>query len=436
MRPTLRAVFLFAAGIPLSLVLVLVDARLWPLALAYLGAAIFLTGVDALRAVPWRAMRIEVVSPDTLFIGDRDALAVDLTIADGWPATTVELATDVGPILSPPQLQSAVLVPGRRLRLSVPLVPTRRGTAHIYRLWLRWHGPWALMLRQRIHPVSATIPVVPNLRAVRHAAIQFSSRDAPFGFKPQSQQGEGSEFESLRDYVPGLDHRSIDWKHSARHRTLVCKQFRAERNHQIVLAFDTGHLMSEPLDGVPKLDRAINVGLLLGYVSLRSGDRVGLFGFDSQVRLFTRPIGGVHNFARLQRTTAQLEYRPEETNFTLGLTDLLSRLDRRTLVILQTEFVDTITAELMVENLERMAQRHLIIFVTLQDPALYAAVDAPPRAIGDMTRSVIADDFIRERLIVFERLRRLGVHCLDAPSETIDASLINRYLLIKRKELI
>ena len=120
----------------------------------------------------------------------------------------------------------------------------------------------------------------------------------------------------------------------------------------------------------------------------------------------------------------------------MGLTDLLGRLNRRSLVILQTEFVDTITAELMVENLQRMAARHLVVFVTLQDPALYSTVGAPPQTVGDVTRSVIADDFIRERQIVFERLRRLGVHCLDAPSETIDVNLVNLYLLIKRKELI
>ncbi len=78
----------------------------------------------------------------------------------------------------------------------------------------------------------------------------------------------------------------------------------------------------------------------------------------------------------------------------------------------------------------------MVVFVTLQDPSLYSSVDAPPRTVGDVTRSVIADDFIRERMIVFERLRRLGVHCLDAPSGRIGVDLVNRYLLIKRKELI
>ena len=259
---------------------------------------------------------------------------------------------------------------------------------------------------------------------------------ALFGIKPQRQQGEGSEFEALREYVPGLDPRSIDWKHSARHHSLVCKEFRSERNHQIVLAFDTGHLMSEPLEGLTKLDHAVNAGLQLGYVSLRAGDRIGVYGFDSRVRQFSQPTGGVGTFWRLQRAASELDYSPDETNFTLGLSSLAARLDRRSLIILQTEFVDTVTAELMLENVERLAGRHLVVFVCLQDPQLAATVGGEPASLNSLARSVIADEFLRERRVVLERLRRLGVHCLDVKAEQIGPALINRYLEIKRRELI
>ena len=436
MRVTLRAVLLLAAGLPLSLGLVFFDEGLWPLGFAYLLAVVVVIGIDGLGALPPRALRIEVTPPKLLYIGDGDDMQITLSAPAGWPATNAEIACDVGPNLPTPPLGQAAIRPGQAESLSLHLVPKRRGSAEVHRLWLRWPGPLKLMTRQRVEPLGLVIPVVPNVRAIRSAALRYWSRDALFGIKPQSQQGEGSDFESLRDYVPGFDHRAIDWKHSARHRRLVCKEFRSERNHQIVLAFDTGHLMSEPLKGIPKLDHAVNAGLLLGYVSLRSGDRVGIFGFDSQVRLALQPGAGVQHFSRLQWASAELAYRHEETNFTLGLADLLTRLSRRSLVVLQTEFVDTITAELMVENLARVAGRHLVILVTMQDPDLQATAEAAPGSLGDMARSVIADELVRERLIVLERLRRLGVHCLHAPIERIGVDLVNRYLSIRRKELI
>ncbi len=240
----------------------------------------------------------------------------------------------------------------------------------------------------------------------------------------------------MREYVPGLDARAIDWKHSARHRAMICKEFRTERNHQIVLAIDTGHLMSETLDGIPKLDHAINAGLLLAYASLRHGDRVGLFGFDSEVRLAMAPVAGLGGFERLRRAAAGLDYNAEETNYTLGLARLTAGLNRRSLIILQTDFVDTITAELMIDNLRRLGRRHLILFVALSEPGLAAAAQAPPASVAELTRAVIADEFLRERRVVLERLRRLGVHCLDAPSSSLGADLVNRYLEIKRHELI
>ena len=436
MRPTLRAAILFIAGVPLSLALVLVDATFWPYGLAILGFSVLITGIDAVLGLPARALDVTWDLPEALYIGDQDPMTLSLSVRRRHSRAMIEIACDVGAVLeSPPRLWTAV-GSGGATSVAVPLRPSRRGIAQVHRIWLRWTGPLGLFRRQRTIDMEASVPVIPNLRAVRQAALHFSAWDALHGTKVQPQQGEGSEFNALREYVPGLDHRSMDWKQSARHRKLVCKEFQTERNHQIVLAFDTGHLMSEPLDGIPKLDHAINSALLIAYMSLRGGDRIGVYGFDSTVRHYSAPVGGTPSFTRLQRASAELDYHFEETNFTLGLADLAGRLNRRSLIILQTEFVDTVTAELMVENLGRLAARHLVLFVTLRDPVLHAVADAAPSSTLDMTRSVIADDFLRERRIVFQRLRRLGIHCLEAPSHTIGVSLLNRYLDIKRQELI
>ncbi|HTO83460.1 MAG TPA: DUF58 domain-containing protein [Methylomirabilota bacterium] len=435
-RPTRRAVLLFGLGVPAALVPLLVDARLWPVGLTFFGAALLLLGVDAILAPAPRAFAATIRAPATLYLGEDGLLSLDLALPSGRFAVDVEAKCDVGELLTPPPDHRFVVGPRQVAHVEFPLQAKRRGPASLERLWLRWSGPLGLATRQRIEPLARTLPVLPSIRAVRTGAARFFSPDALFGSKAQNQQGDGSEFDALRAYMSGLDHRSIDWKHSARHHQLVCKEFRTERNHPIILAFDTGYLMSEPLAGIPKLDHAISAGLLLGYMSLKSGDQVGIFAFDSAVRRYSGPAGGTRQFARLQRLAAELAYRHEETNFTLGLTDLLGRLNRRSLVVLMTDFVDTITAELMVENLGRLAARHLVICVTLQDPALFATVEAAPASLDDVARSVVADGFIRERTVVFERLRRLGVHSLDVPAERMGMEMLNRYLLIKRRELI
>ncbi|MDA0662337.1 MAG: DUF58 domain-containing protein [Proteobacteria bacterium] len=436
MQPTLRAFIVFAAGIPLGFALILADETLWPLAFGYLTFAAAITTGDAVLTPRIGAFAIDLQIPPMLYVGDRDAITVTLSGAALRHPTMMTLACDTGDTLEPPPHQLCRIIPGERFDIRIPLIPNRRGQAVIHRLWLRWHGPLGLVERRHIRNTGVSVPIVPNIRAVRSAALSLSVRDAAFGVKIQRQSGEGTEFDALRDYMPGLDHRSIDWKHSARHHKLVCKEFRTERNHQVILAFDTGHLMSTPLHGIPRIDHAINAGLLLGHASLRHGDRIGVFGFDAQTRVSAEPFGGIHEFSRLMRLTSEIEYHQEETNFTRGLMELMTRLKRRSLIILQTEFVDTVTAELMVENLQRLAARHLVIFVSMHDPRLHSPPERSLRTLKDVNRLVVADGFLRERRTVFERLRRMGIHCIDAPSHAVGAELLNRYIHIKQLELI
>jgi uncharacterized protein (DUF58 family) len=327
-------------------------------------------------------------------------------------------------------------MPGAAGEGRFPLLAARRGHIRVGAVWARWRGPLGLVQMSQRAEIGRAIDVVPNVRGVRSSALQFVAREALFGSKVQEQRGEGTEFESLRDYVTGMDSRFIDWKHSARHRKLVSKEFRTERNHQIILAFDTGYLMTEPVDGLARLDHAINAGLLLSWISLQGGDFVGLLAFDEILRQYQQPRRGVSTFPRLQRASASLDYRHTETNFTLGLAELSTRLRRRALVILFTEFVDTVTAELMIEATQRLARRHVVIFVTLRDAVLHGIADASPTSFGRVAESVIAHDFLRDRMTVLERLGRLGVHCLDVPSRSLPIGLINRYLMIKQRGLL
>src|SRR5262249_9378132 len=154
----------------------------------------------------------------------------------------------------------------------------RRGKAEVEAAWLRVAGPLGLMERTLKLPVQGAINAVPNIEGARGAALQLSSRsEIRAGLKIEKFQGDGSEFDSLKEFHQGSDQRAIDWKASARHKKLLARHFRAERNHQIVFAVDTGRLMAEPChDGsssaradLPRLDHAISALLTLAYVSAR-----------------------------------------------------------------------------------------------------------------------------------------------------------------------
>ncbi|MBA3393653.1 MAG: DUF58 domain-containing protein [Deltaproteobacteria bacterium] len=444
MRPTIRCLVLFIAGIPVSLAAVSIDPRLWTVWISYLGAALMLTGIDAVLGLPKRRLRVKLEAPEQVFIGDTTPARIVLT-APGKRSAELGILAELDDDLAPQPEVWATIRPGgapgddpkvARHVHELPLSPRRRGDHAIRAVHLRWRGPLGLIEKRVARPLGTKVGVVPNIGAVRAIALRmFADQNFMQGLKVERFIGDGSEFESLREYVVGLDHRAMDWKSSARHRKLLCQEFRAERNHQVVLAVDAGQLMSEPVGGVPKLDHAINAAILLGWFCLRTGDRVGLVGFDERVRQWAEPAGGMHTFRRLQALSAEIDYCAVETNYTLTLAELSTRLRRRSLVVLFTDFLDTVTAELMIDNVTRLARRHLVLFVAVRDPSLETRALARPRTLGTLHEAVVAGDFGRERSIVLERLKRAGAHCIDVAPDQFSMALVNRYLDIKRREL-
>ena len=290
-RPTRAAILLAAAGIAVALLPVFVSPGLWRVWVAFVGSAGLLAGADALLAASPRSLRISATAPRLLYIGDDPGeLCIEVGAPDSWRRASA--LCDLDPLFMPqPEQKVSPAVP-----LRVPLVALRRGEARLRALWVRWRGPLGLVQRELRHPLDLTVAIAPNVRAVRRTALRFfGARQFLSGIKVERYTGDGSEFEALREYQAGLDHRAMNWKASARHRKLLSQEFRAERNHQVVVAIDTGHLMREPLVGIPRLDHAINGGLLLSYFCLRTGDRVGLFGFDEKVRCFAGDYPAKHS---------------------------------------------------------------------------------------------------------------------------------------------
>ena len=421
-------VLLTASGAPLALLIGVMFPSVWVVTLAWPILVIAAAMLDFVQALSRRDIEVQPDLPSTLYIGASDDVVFLLGFKNNAAApASLEARLETSELLKSEQISSDL---GAGFRLT----PLRRGNATVDALWLRWKGPFGLIWRQVRLVQGIEIAITPDVRSVSQEAMRMFSRDALFGQKAQLDRGAGSEFDALREFTTGMDKRTIDWKQSARHRQLIAKEYRNERNHPIHFVFDTGRLMSQPLDGVPRIDRAVNAALLMAYVSLKLGDRVGLFGFDEQPRLATGAISGANAFPLLQRQASKLEYTAMETNFTLGLTRLGAHLDRRSLIVIFTDFADTTSAELMLEHLNRLLKQHLVLFVAFQDEELESLLDAEPIEAEDITRAVVAAELLKERDIVLNRLSRMGAQILDTRANALNIELVNRYLGLKQQD--
>lgn len=381
----------------------------------------------------FKRMRIaDVFFASEMFVGETEILTLDVPrSANGLSA---RIAWPEG-LDGPHEIAFAALDGGVAQAL-VPVRAKRRGHWDISAVWLFW--PSKLRLLEFVPKVALelSVDVVPNIGLVQSGRITSTVLSTLYGIKENRAIGDGSEFHQLRDFVQGMDVKSIDWKRSARHRTLVAKDLRAERNHHVIVALDNGYLMREEIDGLPKIDHAVTAALATAWAAAIGGDMVGLFTFDARPRLFVSPKPGRLAFARLRTSTAALAYVSAETNHTLALTDLNARTPRRSLIIVFSDFVDTTTAELLVENMAVLAKRHVIIFVALRDPHLENMASASPQNMDAVATLVSTGQLIGERRIVLERLARLGIVIVDAVPAQVTANLISAYLDIKAREVI
>ncbi|CDX24785.1 conserved hypothetical protein [Mesorhizobium sp. ORS 3324] len=431
--PSGRAVWAAAAGAIPAFLIALALPHVWYLGLLWICVLIAFLAVDAAAGRGRASLSATLTAPPQVGVGGR----FTLHIAAGLGARPRRLQARVGhdQRLSPVNGTGGAL-PASGGTLDLEFDAIRRGIASFDRLWLRWQGPFGLIWNQVVLPMDRKIAVLPDVSRARDEAITLLQRSALADGHTQKRAGQGREFEALKEYQPGMGRRMIDWKRSARHGKLLAREFRIEENNNIVLAIDSGRLMCEPVAGVPKVDRAVTAALLSAFIALKGGDLVSLFSFDSRPRVSSGAVRGSPSFTMIQKRAAEIDYSTEETNFTLALTTLAAKLDRRSLVIIFTDFVDSISAELMLRTVGRLTERHLVLFMLMKDVELETLADMAPAAPEDVARAVTAGDLLRQRQVVIGRLRLLGAHVIEADHQRLGPALVERYIQLKEENLL
>ncbi len=388
-----------------------------------LGAVCF---IDLLRTQPGRRLRISLEAPDHLFAGDQANLTITI---DPMPVG-IDLRLDMSPELG------VALTPPQDTQLQGQFWVNARGRFEIRNLWALWPSSMGLFDVVHKRKLDHMVSGMPNVQPVLSGQITTQVQSMLYGVKDTQFRGEGSEFHQLGDFVAGMDPRSIDWKRSARHNSLLARETHAERNHQIILCVDNGFLMREKLGNLPKIDRAINAALATAWAAGLGGDLVGFYTFDSQPRVYLPPVPGRMAFGNIRAKAAELEYASVESNHTLALAHLNGQLNRRSLVVVFSDFADSTTAELMVENLAVLNRHHVLIYVSLRNPEIDDILNPAEATRQSISMAVSAGQIQKEREIVLDQLRRLGIVCLDVAPENLTPELVSTYLDIKARELI
>ena len=402
-------------------------------------------GVDAALAGPVGQLLVARSGDSRVRLGEAAVTRLAVTnpgrrrvrgpVRDAWPpsagATPRRLVLD--------------LPAGQRRVLSSTLVPTRRGDRHAVRVTVRSLGPLGLAARQGSRAVPGAVRALPAFTSRRHLPSRLARLRELDGASPVAVRGQGTEFDTLRAYVPGDDVRSIDWRGTARGGGVVVRTWRPERDRSVFVVLDCGRTSAGRLETgrgpTTRLDVLLDAALLLVVLAARAGDRVGFVALDRAVRARVRDPGRVRALAEVTAASTSVEPALVETDHRLLARTVLTAAPAGSLVVVLTGLDGPVVADGLVPALRPLLARHTVVVAAVTDPAsaevpaAEGGAGAADGVTGTVDGAYRAGAAARERLDRADAaalLERVGAVVVDAPPETVAPRLADVYLELKR----
>jgi uncharacterized protein (DUF58 family) len=365
-------------------------------------------------------VRLGETAAVTLTVENLGGRRVKARVRDAWPPSAA----------AEPRSADLRIPPGERRRVEIALTPTRRGDREAVTVTVRSTGPLGLAARQLSRPVPWRVRVLPAFPSRRHLPARLARLRELTGRHTALIRGQGTEFDSLREYVDGDDVRSIDWRATARRGDVVVRTWRPERDRRIYLVLDTGRTAAGRVGDIPRLDCSMDAALLLGALASRAGDRVDLLAYDRRVRARVEGVSRTDLLTSMVQAMAPLEPELIESDAAGMVSTLMARVRQRCLVVLLTELNTAAIEEGLLPLLPQLTSRHLLMIAAVSDPRVseMAASRGDLAAVYD---AAAAERARAERRRLTAELRTYGVEVVDAPPDEIAPALADAYLALK-----
>jgi uncharacterized protein (DUF58 family) len=439
----------FALLAPALLVMAALVPAITPAAVLYLVGLVVILFVDRYAAGQPDQFTITRHHDSKLSLGAENPITVRVESRAQRPVHVT--VRDEAPLLfvgsdAENTTHARTVYPRTTAELTYHVRPVRRGDFTFGNITVRYASPLHFYTRQATIPAENTVKVYPNLYEIRKYDL-LVRRDqlAEMGLRNVRIRGEGSAFESLREYSQGDPYKIINWKATARRGKPIATDYEPERSQRVVAMLDAGRMMRSPIRvddpggvswNMAKLDFVLNSVLLFSYVATLKGDQVGMLTFADQVRQYIPPAAGRAQFQKLLEAMYALQSEPVEADYGRALAFLRAQSKKRALVVLFTDLSGLRASEMLTTHVPPLLPRHLPVVVTIRDPALDDEARQPLQSSEAVYRRAVAEQLIDERQLLLDTLKRRGVLTLDVAAEHLTISVVNQYLQLKARQYL
>ncbi len=315
------------------------------------------------------------------------------------------------------------------------VMPKERGEWEFSSLQLLFSSPLHFWRRKIIHNTKSNGRTYPDFKKM----LALGGQDLRgilerVGLKNIRKRGQGLEFQSLREYQPGDPVKAIDWHATGRRQKPIIREYQEEQDQQVLFLLDTGYRLHRREGEYMQFDSALNAVLLLSYVALKHEDSVAVGTFGNEER-WLRPRKGMSTLTQLMNNLYDLYSAPVPSSPFSALENALSRLNRRTFIILISNFREE-DGESLSWILPRIKRRHLLLLVSLRELEAEKLSARHPSNAEEAMESAAAFSYMFSRQQLYKKWERSGLLSLEASSSDLSPALINSYLSVKRSGLL
>lgn len=291
--------------------------------------------------------------------------------------------------------------------------------------------------RKIVSSTPETIAVYPSFSQLKKIQlIAFSNINNMQGNSKNKFLGNNKEFEEIKEYVPGDDYRSINWKATARIDKLMVNKYQQEKSQKIIQVIDMGRTMKMPFDELTLLDYSINSALAISNIIIKKQDKAGIITYSNKIHNELKPANSPIQMKKIMELLYAQQTNFAESSLETVFLNITKGISGRSLIILYTNFESIQGLERQLPLLKKMAQNHLFLLVTFINTEMLALLQNQTNNLENVYVQTIAEKMILQKKLFLKQLSHYGIMHLYIKPKELTVSVLNKYLEIKAKGLI
>ena len=383
------------------------------------------------------AVQAQRILPEKLSNGDQNSIKIDLK--NNYPFTIKTKVIDEIPF----QFQNRdfnierTIEKNKNILFEYILEPKERGEYSFGNLNVFVESPLGLVSKRFTFQKEAMLASYPSFIHLRKYELMALQNEFLLGgIKKIRKLGHTMEFEQIKEYVPGDDVRTINWKATSKRNQLMVNQFQDEKSQRIFMLIDNGRTMQMPFNGLSLFDYSINATMALSHIILKKNDRAGMMTFSKKTEHKVAADNKSGQLRKISEALYNIQTNSYESDFSRLYQDVKYTIGQRSLILLFTNFETLDAVNRQMKYLRGIAKNHLLVIIFFKNSELQGLINTNPENIQEVYDEIIAEKFEYEKKLIIQELRKYGIYTVYTLAENLNIEVINKYLEIKARGIL